>query len=117
MAMTRINWQKITGQKRFFLKNPKTILTVVVLTGVVLKKINIKKQQQKHQQQQQQHPINNNQLQQQQAVPVAQWAGQAWVRIPPSNYLTVPQPNFLHPALFDPGCAYMVNFWSPCSVT
>jgi len=85
-------------------------------TGVVLKKITIKRQQQMMQDQQnrQQQQQQQQQHHQRQHSHV-QWQGQQWVRIPTSNFLTVPQPSFFHPTLFDPGCSYMVSV--PISTT
>jgi hypothetical protein len=75
--------------------------------GGVLKKINLKKQQQQMMLEQQNR--HQHQQQQQQQQQIVQWPGQTWVRVPSSNFLTVPQPNFYHPALFDTGCSYLVN--------
>ena len=61
-----------------------------------------------HQQQQQQ--LKQQQLKQESEELVqVQWNGQGWVRVPSSNFLTVPQPSFFHPTLYDPGCTYMVT--------
>ncbi len=73
----------------------------------------MKRQQQmlqdhKHQQQQIKQQQQQPKQQPEELVQV-QWTGQGWVRAPSSNFLTVPQPSFFHPTLYDPGCNYMVT--------